>query len=210
MNLSDLRHDFGTQRQADKEHPENPFLLFDKWLEQAINFPIVDANAMVLSTVNQQQHPSSRIVLLKAYGQQEGFVFFTDYQSQKGNEMKQNPFAALHFFWSPLERQIRIEGKVEKTSRKKSIDYFNSRPIESRASAIVSHQSQPIEHPERLAERQQALLNMEKSLHCPERWGGYTLHASRFEFWQGGVNRLHHRLVYELNQHQWDTQWLAP
>jgi len=210
MNLSDLRRDFGAQGQNEEPTPENPFELFENWLTKAIQFPLSEANAMVLSTVDTQNRPFSRVVLLKAFNEQKGFVFYTDYGSQKARDLAQNPYASLLFFWPTLERQIRIEGIVEKTSRPQSVAYFNSRPPESRASAIVSHQSKPINHWERLRQRQKDLLNGDKPLFCPERWGGYRLKPHRFEFWQGGISRLHHRLVYQLNESRWKTEILAP
>ncbi len=210
MNLSDLRRDFGKQPRPETKTMEKPFDLFKIWINEAIQSQITEANAMVLSTAGSGHRPSSRIVLLKEFGEKQGFIFYTDYESRKGRDLAENPYASLHFFWRLLERQILIEGKVEKVSREKSMAYFNSRPSESRASAIVSHQSSTIDNPDTLIRQREILLQSHKALICPERWGGYSLHPQRIEFWQGGSNRLHHRQVYELGNGKWQASFLAP
>lgn len=209
MNLSDLRRDFG-QQQDKLAWPENPFSLFEDWLNRAIEKPIHEANAMVLSTVGKDNKPSSRIVLLKEFDETKGFVFYTGYNSQKGKELEGNPFAALLFFWNVLERQIRIEGRVNKIDRQQSEEYFNSRPLESRLSAYVSPQSQPIENLDKLKQQRQELLESKQEIICPYDWGGYALFPARFEFWQGGANRLHQRMEYTPTHDKWTKQMLAP
>ncbi len=210
MNLSDLRRDFGKLPKQETKSTEKPFVLLKRWIDEAIQSQITEANAMVLSTVGTGQKPSSRIVLLKEFGEKEGFIFYTDYESRKGRELAENPFASLHFFWRSLERQILIEGKIEKVSREKSVAYFNSRPHESRASAAVSQQSSTIESLDTLIRRREILLQSNKAILCPERWGGYSLHPQRIEFWQGGSKRLHHRRLYELSNGKWQASFLAP
>ncbi len=140
----DLRRDFGKKQIKDLFRPQNPYLLIKQWLSEAIKMNIPEANAMALSTVGKNNAPSSRIILLKEFSEEEGFIFYTDYESRKGKELSENEHASLHFFWRSLERQILIEGNVKKVSREKSVEYFNSRPLLSRASASVSHQSTTI------------------------------------------------------------------
>lgn len=209
MNLSDLRRDFGHQKES-PVWPDNPFSLFGEWLQTAIDKPVQEANAMILSTVGSDNKPSSRVVLLKEYSEKEGFIFFSDYSSHKGSDLEANPFASLIFYWNILERQIRIEGKVEKVNRQISAAYFNSRPLESRLSAFVSRQSQPIENLDELMKERQQLLESGSKITCPERWGGYALIPAKLEFWQGGTNRLHHRMEYTLTDGTWSKQVLAP
>ena len=209
MNLSELRRDFGKSKNT-PDWPENPFQLFEQWLNEAIGASLQEANAMILSTVNPDQKPSSRVVLLKEFSDAEGFVFYTDYQSHKGRDLLLNPYASVIFYWNILERQIRIEGKVSKVSRQMSETYFNSRPLESRLSAFVSHQSTPIENLEELNRQREALLQSGQHITCPERWGGYALQPDKFEFWQGGTHRLHHRMEYNRVKGQWMKQQLAP
>ncbi len=210
MNLSDLRRDFGKLPKPETKSTEKPFGLLKIWINEAIQSQITEANAMVLSTVGTGQKPSSRIVLLKEFGEKQGFIFYTDYESRKGRELAENPHASLHFFWRLLERQILIEGKVEKVSREKSVAYFNSRPNDSRASAVVSQQSSTIESQDTLIRQREILLQSNKVILCPERWGGYSLQPQRIEFWQGGSKRLHHRRLYELSNGKWQTSFLAP
>ena len=210
MNFSDLRRDFGSGNRAEPEWPEEPFSLFSEWLEKAIQCNIPEANAMVLSTVGKAGKPSSRVVLLKGFDINKGFSFYTDYQSKKGRDLEENPNASLLFFWNFLERQIRIEGIVKKKSRKQSEDYFQERPLESQISAMVSKQSQPVESLEVLEEQRQELMKSPGSVQCPHHWGGYILCPDKIEFWQGGPNRMHHRMEYCLINGTWRKQRLSP
>lgn len=210
MNLSDLRRDFGQQKDS-PVWSDNPFSLFGEWLQTAINKPVQEANAMILSTAGTDNKPSSRVVLLKEYSEKEGFVFYTDYSSHKGRDLEANSFASVIFYWNVLERQIRIEGKVKKVDRSMSTAYFNSRPLESRLSAYVSRQSQRIDHLDELRQQRQELLDSGNEITCPERWGGYALMPEKFEFWQGGTHRLHHRMEYiYTGGSDWKRQALAP
>lgn len=210
MNFSDIRRDFGSGNQQEPAWPEEPFSLFSEWLENAIQSNIPEANAMVLSTTGKEGKPSSRIVLLKGFDINKGFSFYTDYHSKKGRDLDENPYASLLFFWNFLERQIRIEGKVKKLSRKQSSNYFKERPLESQISAMVSKQSQPIESLEALERQRQELLKNPVSVQCPDHWGGYALYPKKIEFWQGGPNRMHHRMEYYLVNGTWRKQRLSP
>lgn len=210
MELSDLRRDFGKNRLDEKNSPKLPVSLFNSWIEEAKNKGIQEFNAMVLSTVGNEAKPSSRIVLLKEITASGALVFYTNYKSKKGIEIIKNPFAALHFFWPELERQIRIEGKIEKTNSEKSDDYFNSRPVESRASAMVSPQSEKIGSLNNLKKQCQYLVENLHEIKRPEYWGGYELTPVLFEFWQGGKYRLHDRIRYNLAGDQWIKDRLAP
>ena len=190
---------------------ENPVLEFQKWLKEAIQLIKEDAIAMVLSTVSKDGNPSSRIVLLKQ-ASESGFTFFTNYESRKGLELKENSNAALLFYWKELDRQVRIEGTVSKTSEQISEEYFNSRPVDSRISAITSRQSRSVENRAKLEELFYRLKHDEqrKKLKRPPHWGGYVLRPDMIEFWQGRPNRLHDRIVYQKNENIWERIRLAP
>lgn len=206
MELSDLKRDFGKLSLNFNTLPEKPAELLKHWLEKAVDEQIDLANAMVLSTVSGDGKPSSRTVLLKEITTDEGLVFYTNYESRKGEEIDTNPFVALNFFWKEFERQVRVEGKLVKTSREKSAAYFNSRPHESRINAIVSPQSQEIASLDILRNRAEKLKNTE----VPAHWGGYEVRPSYYEFWQGGKNRLHDRITYTLKGNNWVKSRLAP
>jgi len=209
MELAGLRRDFGKYTFYPEKAPDSPAELFNEWLENAAQRQIPEFNAMTLSTVDKHGRPSSRIVLLKSF--HEGLpVFFTNYESKKGQEIAANNQVALLFFWREMERQVRIEGRVEKLDRKQSVDYFNSRPLESQLSAVVSPQSFPILSMEELTRRVQHIKKQGTPLVCPENWGGYVLTPDYYEFWQGGANRLHHRLAYMSDKKKWVKQQLAP
>lgn len=188
-----------------------PYNLFEKWFEEAKNTKIESYNAMILATTDYYGQPSARIVLLKKYSK-EGFTFFTNYNSKKGNQIAKNNKAALLFFWAELERQIRIEGKIFKTSRKQSENYFNNRNKGSKISAIVSKQSQIIESRTKLDENITLFTknNTKEELNCPDYWGGYILKPNLFEFWQGRENRLNDRLQYHLSENNWIRKRLQP
>ena len=210
MKLSDLRRDFGKHDLLEAKLPASPTLLFHSWLEKARVNGVPDFNAMVLSTVGKQGKPSSRVVLLKDVNNLGSLLFYTNYLSQKGKDLKNNTFAAVHFFWASLEQQIRIEGNVAKIEVKKSDDYFASRPRESQISAIVSPQSEKINSLEELERKRNELLKSTVKLNRPEYWGGYKLKPQLFEFWQGGKNRMHHRILYQLDSGKWKMSRLAP
>ncbi len=211
-NLHDVRRDFSYARLDLEDLNTNPFEQFEAWFDQANEAQVFDPTAMALATANKDGRPACRIVLLKQFDER-GFVWFTDYQSQKGQDLAENPFAALTFYWSELDRQVRLSGRVEKIDRQESEDYFNSRPVDSRISASVSMQSEVIENREKLLEKGQALRESlsEKGIPMPDRWGGYRLIPNEFEFWQGRPNRLHDRFVYTpANEQQWNIARLSP
>lgn len=190
---------------------KDPFEQFDLWLEQAIAAELPDPTAMILASVDGRQRPRQRIVLLKG-SDPDGFVFFTNYQSAKGGELAANPLASLLFPWHMLERQVRIEGRVEKVSREESQAYFALRPRESQIAAWASPQSESLDSRQQLLARFQDFQQAysEQAIPLPEHWGGYRLRPDYFEFWQGGASRLHDRFVYTAADNRWLIQRLAP
>jgi pyridoxamine 5'-phosphate oxidase len=189
----------------------DPIAQFDRWFTDATTAKVPEPNAMLLATADASGAPSARIVLLKGFDA-DGFVFYTNYNSRKAEDLEQNPRAALVFFWESLERQVRIEGRVTKTSREESEIYFHSRPVDSQIGAWVSHQSrvigsrQELEH--RAVELQKQFAGREVPL--PDFWGGYRVIPDRIEFWQGRPSRLHDRLEYVRAREAWKMQRLAP
>ena len=184
----------------------NPIKQFANWFTAAIETGIRDVTAMSLATAGRDARPSVRIVLLKGFDQ-DGFVFFTNYESEKGKQLEANPYAALALYWIELDRQIRISGKVKKTSRKESQIYFHSRPVGSQLSAWASRQSEVIDARRVLDARMAEMTERFKGkpVPLPPHWGGYRLKPDRVEFWQGRLNRLHDRFRYTL---QPDGNWL--
>jgi len=207
-DLHDNRRNYTKHELTEKKISPNPYEQFGWWLEDATNDSIVEPNAMTLSTATKEGKPSSRIVLLKAFSE-EGFIFYTNYHSRKGKEISENNSAALLFFWDKLERQVRLEGTIEKIEANLSEKYFASRPFESKLSAIVSEQSEEIPSREFLEDKLEALKESGET-NRPENWGGYILKTNYFEFWQGRASRLHDRIVYELENGAWKTKRLAP
>lgn len=208
-DISALHSEYRKSKLSEGELHENPIYQFEKWLSDAIDAKVKEPTAMTLATVNENNQPSARIVLLK-FVNEKGLAFFTNYQSRKGNELNKNPKAALVFFWTELERQVRVEGKVSKLSRKISNEYFNLRPKESRISAIISPQSQPIPNRQFLENRVAEFLKNNNEIITPENWGGYILTPRTFEFWQGRENRLHDRFLYKKIGKRWKISRLAP
>jgi pyridoxamine 5'-phosphate oxidase len=212
-NIEDLRksYHFGALEAADLT--TDPMDLFRRWWHEAVEMEIDEANAMTLATVNRKGQPSARIVLLKGL-HPEGFEFFTNYQSHKAIDMEDNPHVALLFFWKELERQVRIEGKVEKVSRERSEKYFQSRPRGNQIGAWTSPQSQII--PDRSVLEANGKKIVEKyadvdPLPLPEHWGGYLVRAEVMEFWQGRPDRLHDRFRYTVHPDGlWTIARLAP
>jgi pyridoxamine 5'-phosphate oxidase len=208
--LGDLRRDFTSQGLSKSLMSGDPFAQFGLWLDEALASEAIDANAMTLSTVNENGQPSARVVLLKHFGP-DGFCFYTNYESRKARDLAANPRAALHFFWAELSRQVAIHGPVEKTSREESEKYFMSRPIESRLSAWASNQSGEVESRKVLEDRVAEFRARYGDVPpLPDFWGGYRLRPQRFEFWQGRQNRLHDRIVYEAEADGWRIVRLAP
>lgn len=188
-----------------------PFTLFDSWFEDAVSFSKYDPNSMVLSTVNNGE-PSARVVLLKGYDER-GFVFYTNYESDKANEIRKNPSVCLTFHWPEVFRQCRIQGSAEMLDDEESDAYFESRPMESNFSALASPQSKKIDNRSILIERLQNIKQenaKHKKLKRPVYWGGYRVKPSKIEFWQGRTNRLHDRIVFEATNKGWEKYRLAP
>ncbi len=211
MSIAHLRKDYQLASLSENDVSDNPLTQFATWFEQAMKAEVPELNAMSLSTVNAEGKPSSRIVLIKEFDQR-GFSWFTNYDSRKGQELEQNPHAALLFFWSALERQVRIEGRIEKISVQENDTYFHSRPLGSRQSALASAQSQVIASREALEQQLAEVVNQYgETPPRPEHWGGYRLVPNLVEFWQGRSSRLHDRIVYHrLEDGSWEIQRLQP
>ncbi len=207
-DLHNNRRNYTRHELTENKISPNPYEQFGWWLEEATGNGILEPNAMALSTVGSNGRPSSRIVLLKAFDE-NGFVFYTNYNSRKGREISSNHFASLLFFWDTAERQVRIEGTIEKVEAHLSEKYFAERPYESRLSAIVSAQSEEIPSREYLEDRLED-LKQAGEIKRPETWGGYILKADYFEFWQGRASRLHDRIVYQSENGAWKIKRLAP
>lgn len=211
MKLADIRIDYSLKSLDEKDANPSPIDQFKSWVEEAHQSKVNEWNAMNLSTVRPDGKPNSRIVLLKEVD--TGLVFFTNYNSAKGNELALNPFAAITFFWPALERQVRFMGKVSKITPKESDDYFYSRPFSSQIGALASPQSQVIPSREFLEKKEEELLKNtnEATIKRPEHWGGYRLIPEEVEFWQGRSSRLHDRIHYLLDsQGSWKIKRLAP
>jgi pyridoxamine 5'-phosphate oxidase len=210
MKLSDIRKNY-SRAVLNEKSLHDPFPLFEKWMEEAIEGKVNEPTAMMLSTVSEDHKPSSRIVLLKLFSR-EGFHFFTNYNSRKGNEIKANSHVALLFFWPELEREVRIEGVATYSSSDISDQYFKERPFESQISAIISPQSQPVESREALEKlwKEKELSSIGEILERPAGWGGYFVQPERIEFWQGRPNRLHDRILFEKWDGKWELTRLAP
>lgn len=214
-DISDLRHDFDKNAALDLNHtPDNPFVFFAQWFSQArATATIAEPNGFVLSTVNTAGRLRSRTVLLK-YFDEDGYVFFTNYGSQKAKDLAQCPQVAVCFPWYHLERQILIEGNAEKISYAESLKYFASRPRGSQIGAWVSEQSQVISSRALLMNKVKQLTQhfKDKDVPLPDFWGGYRIRPTRFEFWQGQPSRLHDRIEYTpaKSAGAWQKQRLSP
>ncbi|MGB2867712.1 MAG: pyridoxamine 5'-phosphate oxidase [Bacteroidota bacterium] len=206
-----VREQNGGRSLDEKDVLQNPYTQFKLWFEDAVHAEIMEPTAMVLATATPEGVPSARVVLMKSFDD-NGFVFYTNYDSRKGSELEKNPHAALLFFWVELGRQVRVEGVVRKTSEEKSVEYFATRPHDSRIGAWASQQSQIIASRSELEAKFQeyAAKFKEREIPKPDRWGGFTLEASRFEFWQGRESRLHDRIVYKRKENEWEIVRLAP
>lgn len=209
--LQQLRQDYSQHTLEISEVDKNPFKQFKKWFNEAVASEVVEPNAMTISTVDKAHKPHSRIVLLKGFDE-NGFTFFTNYASDKGDEIEANPNVSLCFFWIELERQIRIEGKAEKLPRNVSENYFKSRPHLSQIGALTSNQSAVVHNREELDARFKELSTKYPigSVPMPDTWGGYVIAPEYFEFWQGRSSRLHDRITYKNEGEDWFIQRLSP
>ncbi len=210
-DISNLRIHYEKSELSEENAPASPLELFHTWFADALQGGIREPNAMILSTVSANK-PHARVVLLKG-ASAEGFEFYTNYNSHKGAQLAESPYAALTFFYDLLERQIRIEGVVRKLPAEQSDAYFHSRPRGSQIGAWVSHQSQPISSQQELEEKKEFYENKFRDTEViprPEHWGGYLLQPESVEFWQGRPNRLHDRLLYTREGDGWGISRLSP
>ena len=212
ITLADLRKSYTLGSLTETEVDPDPIVQFERWFEHAVKSEVPEPNAMTLATVSADHRPSARIVLIKGVDAR-GFTFFTNYESRKGHDLAANPHASLLFHWIELERQVRIEGRVEKTTAAESDAYFHSRPLNSRIGAWASEQSQVIESRAVLEAREKA-ISAQYGEHPPRppHWGGYRLIPDAMEFWQGRPSRLHDRLLYTraVEGGDWQIARLSP
>jgi pyridoxamine 5'-phosphate oxidase len=209
--IADLRKNYTQAGLLETDVAADPFQQFKLWFEQAVAANLLEPNAMTLATVTAEGKPSARIVLLKGFDE-HGFVFYTNYSSQKGVELQQCPYAALVFLWGDLERQVRIEGKVELVSIEEATAYFHSRPASSQLGAWASDQSTTIADRSILETKLQQLETeyVDREIPKPTHWGGFRVVPTEIEFWQGRPSRLHDRLRYQLVDGGWKIDRLAP
>ncbi len=208
--IQNIRTDYAKAELNESHTKADPIEQFNVWFQEALSSDLLEPTAMNIATANAQGIPSSRMVLLK--GVDHGFVFYTNYNSRKGQNLQENPKASLTFFWPELERQVRVEGDVEKVSDQESDEYFNSRPFKSRIGAHASPQSEKIAKREILQNITTELLKSFGGLHVPrpQHWGGYRVLPNYVEFWQGRPSRLHDRIAYEKVNNRWEKYRLAP
>ena len=211
-NLADLRKTYNKGSLDINAVGDNPINLFEIWFKEAEQSDLIEeANAMILSTLGENGFPKPRVVLLKGFSE-EGFIFFTNYKSEKGRSLLKNPKVGIAFFWPALERQIIIKGNAQKISSDRSDEYFNSRPRGSQLGALVSPQSSVISSRQFLEDRLSALTDeyLNKPIPRPDHWGGVVVKPVQIEFWQGRPNRLHDRISCQLINEVWKSERLAP
>ncbi|MCX7833412.1 MAG: pyridoxamine 5'-phosphate oxidase [Ignavibacteria bacterium] len=210
-NLEDLRKTYKLKSLDTKEVKLNPFEQFSDWFDEVLNSGLIEPNAMILATADKNGKPSARTLLLKGFSD-KGFVFYTNYESRKGREIAENNKATILFYWPELERQVRIEGIVEKISRKESERYFKTRPFTSKIGAWASNQSEVINSRFTIIKKFLYYLAKfhSKDIPIPDFWGGYVLIPDNFEFWQGRPSRLHDRIRYRLENGLWIIERLSP
>jgi pyridoxamine 5'-phosphate oxidase len=209
MNIDSLRREYTSDGLSEASINPDPIKQFRDWFLEAVESKIEDVNAMTLASSSVGGIPSARIVLLKHFDE-KGFTFFTNYDSRKGAELETNPFGAILFYWKELNRQVRIEGKIEKVTESESDEYFNSRPVESQISAIISKQSFIIDSRKHLENKLAEFKKSKANIQRPNNWGGFRLVPDHIEFWQGRPNRLHDRILYQGSNEKWKMSRLAP
>lgn len=209
--LNEIRRDFSGKPLDVSSVKSNPYIQFSDWFEEAVNAQLLDPYAMAVTTVSPQGKPSTRIVYLRGVDE-KGFVFYTNYNSDKGKDIALNNQVALNFLWTGLERQIRIEGMAVKVPEDQSNTYFSNRPRESQIGAWASNQSSELQSREELEEKVIEFTNKFKDepIPRPDHWGGYIVIPERVEFWQGRPNRLHDRIVYDKVEDDWQIKRLSP
>lgn len=211
LYINTLRHDFAKQTLDETAVNANPLLQFEAWFKEAVDAKVNEPNAMTVCTATKEGKPSARILLLRNFSE-SGFVYYTNYTSRKGREIQENPNCALLFFWPELERQVRIEGVVEKQTPEESDMYFNTRPRSSKLGAWTSEQSKVIASRNILAKEFELFSAKfpDDLVPRPPHWGGYVLQPASIEFWQGRPSRLHDRILYTKNNEGWKIERLAP
>lgn len=212
INLAGIRQEYTKSGLKESELPDNPLLLFNRWLQEAIDAKVNEPTAVVVGTVSPEGQPSTRTVLLKDLHNGK-FIFYTNYESRKGRHLANNPHVSLSFIWHQLERQVHIEGIAAKVPAHESDEYFKNRPYKSRIGARISPQSQPIKSRMQLIRNfvKEAAQWIGKEVERPQQWGGYAVTPTRIEFWQGRPNRLHDRFLYTLQKDgTWKVTRLAP
>jgi len=212
MELFNYRKSYTKDKLSINDIGGNPIDFFVKWFKEAENSDqIIEPNAMTISTVDENSFPSSRVVLLKQI-KERSLIFFTNYNSNKGKSLDKNENICASFYWPPLERQVIIKGNAKKISSIESEDYFNSRPFESQAAAIISNQSEDIDSYESLLEKYNSFIEKNKNtkLKRPNNWGGIEIFINQIEFWQGRKNRLHNRVLCNFQKDTWDYKLLSP
>ncbi|MBL4592554.1 MAG: pyridoxamine 5'-phosphate oxidase [Flavobacteriales bacterium] len=209
--LNEIRRDFAGKPLNEDSVNKNPMEQYTLWFEEAVNAQLLDPYAMSITTVNSSGQPSTRIVYMRGI-KDEGFIFYTNFNSGKGKDLEQNKKVALNFFWGELERQIRVEGEVVKVSDEDSDTYFAQRPRESQIRAWASSQSEELSNRSELEEKVIHFTDKFKGIDIPrpEQWGGYIVNPTKIEFWQGRPNRLHDRIVYTKNGNDWKQSRLSP
>ncbi len=210
-SIAKLRWEYGNEPLLEESLQEDPIAQFHIWLEEAIRAAIFEPNGMLFATVSSVGRPAARTVLLKEFDA-HGFVFYTSYESRKGEHLALNPYGSLTFWWKEIYRQVCLEGRVEKISRKETLRYFHSRPRGAQLAAAASHQSAPLASRQELEELFGRLQKKYrgKEVPCPKMWGGYRLIPERIEFWQGRANRLHDRFLYVKENSDWLITRLSP
>ena len=212
MELFNYRKSYTKDKLSINDIGDNPIDFFVRWFKEAENSDqIIEPNAMTISTVDENSFPSSRVVLLKQI-KERSLIFFTNYNSNKGKSLDKNENICASFYWPPLERQVIIKGNAKKISSVESEDYFNSRPFESQAAAIISNQSEDIDSYESLIEKYNSFIEQNKNtkLKRPNNWGGIEIFINQIEFWQGRKNRLHNRVLCNFQKDTWEYKLLSP